>query len=503
MDWQALRSRHPVDRDMPERAGRLNALMAVRDNRLYDPIPHPFDEEFGGNGEYVPIRNRRPSVRSGLCRVVVDDAASLLFSEGHWPAIQAKTKDTVSALSGLIKAARLNETMLDAVTRGSVGSVVVWLRVLAGKPRFEVMDTANLTPKWAPDDPDRLVSVTERYKVKGSDLASLGYSITDLDLRADFWFQRLWDEQSEAWFAPLRVNSDELPQVDLSRSVIHDLGFCPMVWIRNLPGGIGPDGACTFEPAIDTVIEADYLLSQAGRGLNYSSDPKTVLIIEGETPPVIQGGATNALVLPKGGDAKLLEINGEAAKAVLGHVRELRAIALESIHGNRAPSERMASAQSGRAIELSWQGLIWLADRLRISYGEGALLSLLRMVCQASRVIQGGLTIGADDGVVLDPDGLELRWQDWMAPTPQDTLVTAQAVVTAYAGAVISQKTAVTRMASLLGVDDVTAEIALVEQAGAMKAQQALDVAAASKPDAADVRKDANDGPSETRTVTA
>jgi hypothetical protein len=60
---------------------------------------------------------------------------------------------------------------------------------------------------------------------------------------------------------------------DDDRSMSHRLGFVPMVWIRNLPGGRGVDGACTFRAAIETGIEIDYQLSQAGRGLKYSSDP--------------------------------------------------------------------------------------------------------------------------------------------------------------------------------------------------------------------------------------
>ena len=47
------------------------------------------------------------------------------------------------------------------------------------------------------------------------------------------------------------------------------------------------------------------------------------------------------------------------------------------MHGNRANADRLTAAQSGRALELMNQGLVWLADNLRISYGEGALLSLV------------------------------------------------------------------------------------------------------------------------------
>ncbi|XQZ98835.1 hypothetical protein ACOZ4Y_02580 [Komagataeibacter rhaeticus] len=102
------------------------------------------------------------------------------------------------------------------------------------------------------------------------------------------------------------------------------------------------DGPCTFERAIDTVIECDYLLSQSGRGLKYSSDPKLV-IKAGQADPAgaegdggTTGGSASALILPMDGDAKMLEINGDASGAMLAQYKELRAIVMEQIHGNRA-----------------------------------------------------------------------------------------------------------------------------------------------------------------------
>src|ERR1700691_1870063 len=131
--------------------------------------------------------------------------------------------------------------------------------------------------------------------------------------------------------------------VDEARSVPPALGFVRCVWIRNLPGasasGDPVDGACTFRAAIETQIEIDYQLSQAGRGLKYSSDP-TLLIKEpaASDGQLIRGGG-NALVVSEKGDAKLLEIGGTAANAVIDYVRTLREFALEGVHGNRANAD--------------------------------------------------------------------------------------------------------------------------------------------------------------------
>lgn len=388
--FKTLQATFPQDRDYPERAFRLSILTRVLNGTIYDGLKHAFHEEDNGAGEYIKLRERRPSVRYGLCKLVVDDSVSLLFSEGHFPEIDCgsdtKARD---ALQRLIKETGLNAVMINAATRGSVGSVAIMLRVLNKRVFFDVMETAYLTPTWNADAPDMLEKVTERYKTKGSALKAAGYTVPDDELNADFWFQREWTEAEETHFEPWKVEeTNKTPARDDARSVTHNLGFVPVRWVRNLPGGDTIDGACTFpDEAIDTGIEIDYQLSQVGRGLKYSSDP-TLLIKE----PALSDGtmvrsASNAITVGADGDAKLLEINGDAASAVMDYVRMLRELALETMHGNRANADKISAAQSGRAMELMNQALIWLADRLRISYGEGALLDLLNMVTKASQKI--------------------------------------------------------------------------------------------------------------------
>jgi hypothetical protein len=354
----------PHDADYPERTRTLDILRRVLDGTFYEVLPYEFHEERTSAGDYIPLRKRRPSVRYPMPRIVVEDSVALLFSEGHFPGIDSPDRAVRDALANIVRDARLNSIMTEAGLRGSIGSVAILLRVLRGRVFFDVMDTLYLTPHWDAEAPDTLDCVIEKYKVAGSVLAAQGYDIADPD--ATYWFMRCWDSRYETWYEPWTAGEGLEPRIDQSRSVRHGLGFVPLAWIRNLPGGTAIDGACSFRSAIDTSIEIDYQLSQAGRGLKYSSDP-TLLIRE---PAGLDGdmvhGAANALVVSEKGDAKLLEIGGTASSAVIEYVRTLRELALESLHGNRADASRLTVPASGRALELMNQGLVWLADNLRV-----------------------------------------------------------------------------------------------------------------------------------------
>jgi hypothetical protein len=453
----------PRDPDYSPRTRILDILHRVLDGTLYDVLPYQFHEERSLGGDYIPLRSRRPSVRYGLSRVVVEDSVSLLFSEGHFPTIDCAEPTVRSVLTDIAKEARLNQIMTEAAICGSVGSVAILMRVLRGRVFFQVLDTTYLTPAWDPEAPDSLSTVTERYKVAGKRLAENGYEIANPEV--DYWFERQWDPEREIWFIPIAVGATEPPKIDLERSVRHGLGFVPIVWVRNLPGKSATndpnDGACTFRPAIEAQIEIDYQLSQAGRGLKYSSDP-TLLIKEPATSDnQIIKGAGNALVVSEKGDAKLLEIGGTASAAVIEYVRTLRELALESVHGNRANADRLTAAQSGRALELMNQGLLWLADNLRISYGESALLSLARMVVRASQIYS--LRVMERDVPALDASArLTIKWPRWYPPTADDRQKDAQTLATLVAAGLISRETAVKAIADTFDIEDVPGELGAI-----------------------------------------
>jgi hypothetical protein len=472
--FQTIARTIPRDPDFPARCWWIDVRTRLLDGSFYDGLSYDFHQETRGEvGQYVPIAERRPCVRSGLLRSVVDDSVSLLFDEDHWPALEGGEADKAARdqLAALARQMRLNETMMAAATVGAVGSVCLLLRILGGgrsfRPFVQVMNTMYLTPEWDPTAPDTLVKVTESYKVTGDELRQRGYVIDDGDLRERFWFERQWDAEWETWFLPWKVGDSEpasIRRIDETpgRTTRHDLGFVPMVWVKDLPGGDAIDGTSTLtQEAIETVIQIDYQLSQCGRGLKYSQDP-LLLIKEpaGGDGPFVRS-ASNAITVDAEGDAKLLEINGAAAAAVLDYCRALREMALESLHGNRASPEKLAAAASGRSMEMMNLALIWLAGRKRITYGDGGLLPLLSMIARASERLP--LTVGGGAPETIQLTGpLCLRWPDWYAPTAQDRLQMATALQTHIGSGTLSVETAVATIAADYAIADVPAELAAI-----------------------------------------
>lgn len=475
------------DKDYPERKFTIDVLTRVIDGKLYDNLKYCFLDEYKNDGrspdDYIPIRERRPSVKFALCKTVVNDSVSLLFSEGHFPDVDCEDETTRETLQKIIKHSKINALMIDAATKGSVGSVAIQLRVLEQRLFIDAHNTQFLTPVWKKSAPDTLEKIIEKYKVTGQALKDLGYPIKNDELKVEFWFHREWGAAKEIWFTPYFVSEHQwsatssmpkVPVIDTKNTINHALGFVPWVWVRNLPGGDEIDGKCTFIDAIDTSIEIDYLLSQGGRGLKYASDP-TLLIKEpvtGSDGKIVKG-AGNAIVVDASGDAKMLEINGTASAAVVEWVKFLRELALESIRGNRSDASKLSAAQSGRAMELMQQALVNLSDTLRISYGEGALLSVLKMIAEVSNKMP--LLVDGEKITKLNPK-LSLRWPAWFPPTAEDRMNTATTLKTATESGFMSRETAVSTISADYDVEDVAAEMALIamESAERAKIEQSL-----------------------------
>lgn len=450
---------------LPDRAQTINVLTRVLDGRLYDNLRYQFSDEYSSGNEYIPLKHRKPSVRYNICRMVVEDSVSMLFGEGRFPTIDCKDGPTKDLIASLIDESNMAEIMIDAATRGSVGSVAIGMRILKGRVFWQAMPTMALTPAWDPDEPDRLLSVTELYQVKGKDMQA-AYHLTDDQAALTYWFKRVWDFAAETWFLPLSTEDLSLNKpylIDAARTVRHELGFCPLYWVRNLPGGDQIDGGCTFASAIETQVEIEYRLSQGGRALQYASDPLMMI----REPAGSEGGemvrsASNAIIVGADGDAKMLEIDGAASAAVVEFCRALRDIALETMHGNRANPDKMAGATSGRAHEMMASALIGLVDKLRLSYGR-CVLRLLQMVVMANKKLPLRLEDADVEAGALTNKRLKLQWGPYFVATISDKQMMSATLGQLKAAGLISRESAVEQVCDYEEIQDAKTELAQID----------------------------------------
>lgn len=484
MDFEELKNRYDQDHDYPDRAFDLEMYRRVLEGTIYDCLKYPFyqtTKSYGKNGEYIPLSQRRPCVRYRLAKVVVDDSVTLLFGEGRFPSVHCEDLGTKDNLTKIINDRHLNLVMIDAATKGSTGSSAILVKVIEGRLFFKASYTAYLTPTFNPKNPDEIIAVTEKYKIYGKELKALGYTEKLVD-EETYWFMRKWDLQSEIYYIPWKVaeNEKHIPQIDEARTIVHNLDLMLIVWAKNLPGSDSDiDGLCTFQDAITTNIELDYQMSQCGRGLKYSSEPLLMIRNPGlNTQGQAILGEGNIIEVDEGGDAKHIEISGDGCRAVLEYAKALREVILENIHGNRSTPEKTHTVQSGKAMEMLNQALIWLTDKLRITYGEGMYLNLLKLIIKISqktdifieneRIKQGSFKAN---------ELITLKWSDWFAATRDDRLKDAQTMSTLTKGArLMSTQTAVASLADEYDIADTQAELKEInkESEQDVKNQQSL-----------------------------
>lgn len=487
----AERFKLKLDKDWSMRECRLRILKMFLDGSIYDELS-PYHMEYTGGGEvggnsgqYIRLVDRRPSVTYRIPKIIVDESVSMLFGEDHFPKASCDHDDrkTSDFLLYINENCKLKYAMLDAAKVGSIGSVCIVVKVLEGKFYFEVLGTRRLTPVFDQKNPDVLVNLVEKRKVDGATLMAHGYDGIDKeDKNKYFYVVREWNVTEEIYYKPYKVEDEEgednfKPVRDEQKSSLHDLGFVPIVWIKNTPTCHHIDGECTFEAAIDVSVEIDYQLSQLGRLLKYNSDPTLVV----KNSSSLEGNqlikSVGMLNLDEKGDAYLLEMSNASTTAVIEYVRCLRDLALESVRGNRANPDKLSSIHSGKALQMLNSSLIALVSEMRLTYGEYGLIAIYRMVILIYfsgkyEIDSGEFSPSSQDCV----DHIKLKWPDWYAPTPQDKLQEQQTFSGYEAGGILSKETIRSNIQDKYGIIDIEDEAKRVatDSEEELKYEQAL-----------------------------
>lgn len=482
----------------PNRVIQLDALDRLRDGTIYSTLRYPFSQEFDGQGgqDYIELAKRRPSVRYDLAKIIVDETSAMAFGKGHAPYAEfydpleddaaegdqgeGESSDSkIDLLNKIVaylrRVALTDAMMVEAMVKGSSGSAAVIVKIKPDKtPWFRIIAGKFGHPTFHEDNPDLLIQLDEIYETTAEELLKRDY--TWAELRRDpteaykkdtkYVINIRLGLENEQWMKPLRL--DEYARLGLPKDEkdpdngvyeweeddtrIWAHGWknkVPAQWVRNLQEREEIDGPCIYAEIADLIIEIDYLLSQTGRGFKYSMDP--LLAFEKDVGTAIQlplGGdglsdqytvkaniaRTPARALRSDGSIKMLEIAGNGLTAAREFIKLLREWALEVIGGMKSDQEHAGGPQSGRALEILHQALVWLVDRLCNDYGDGLLIPLINLCFVGLK--EGIIELkGISKEKIPDLDlPTRLVWPEWQLPHGSDLYQTVQALVMAAGG---------------------------------------------------------------------
>jgi len=442
----------------------------------------------GGQMDSLPIKFRRPSTPYHLAKVIVDRFTGLLFTESRHPRIRCPgDSDTEDYVAGIADVTRLWARCIEARQfGGATGSACMSFMFDEGRPVIEVHDPRWTTPKFVSRTNKKLTAIEERYQYP----EEVFNPKTERYEEIAFWYRRTIDIRKDVLFKPVPVGSGDEPDWDnlIEREVEHGHGFCPVIWVQNLPvkGEVDGEGDCSG--IFDLCDAIDMLLSAGNQGTILNCDPTPVLSTDKEDWPVLRKGSANAVKLEKGGGFSYAEITGAGPKAALEMADKLRSLALEVAQCTLEHPD--VANRTATEVERSTESMNSKGDILREQYGQHAVLPLLEMIIAAARklgtprAVNGEVTrstISIPPRVIEDETGnvtvverklgpgapLQLLWSGYAKPSIKDASDAATAASTAKAAGLIDSESASQYVAPYFNVENPRAMIAKAKEEAA------------------------------------
>lgn len=553
-----------VPADKIETTPRARCLGRLRDyyaGRQYKGRPD-FWTGKTNNGPPVPVRERAPCVIYPLPRAIVQQAARFTFGEGRFPRVcvepieaddapgpgLALSEDEAGALEELVSAiidqARLRAGMRTALKGGlTVGTGVTILSVRKGRFRAEYPRAEHCWPTFVPEGDGEVESLVWCYRFNKLVMERDGQLVE----RAHFFRRDITATEYVVYQDALIEGGKEIRWVrDEEQSRAHGLGFCPVVWTRNLceefDGSV--DGEGIYDGLFDEFDALNLALSQRHRGINYwgSPQPWETGVADGEGPAATARTAGSqrkrkddgGYSAPSGGGEParaiavddiwryenpetkvgLLETTGKAFEAATKHVDDIRGRILEAVNVvMHDPSALTSKGElSGKALALLFAPLLGLVDELRDCWWPHGLRAVLEMALRMIAVLVPAKTIflprvgevaqilqrfrvQVEGRELWHPPPLTPIWGRYFSPSEAEVKASVEAATAAVDGGFITKKTGAAYVADDFGVRDVEAEVEEAEEHSLEAAEKMLEAdGAGAKPGAEDVEEGAPGG---------
>ena len=439
------------------RSEKLEELNKYYLNKQYDGLVAW--ETKGQDGQYVPVRQRKPRLIFPFAKVLSSRITSKIVGKSNFP--EFKTPDdpeTEQFFKAVLKASMLRSKLYDPLRSMCVtGSAFIRFYMVGGTIRTEWYNGNNCYPVF--NAAGELDSIRIRYIYETPELDNTGKRIMR-------WFQLDLSSQVDVAYDNPEYNQNEEPKFEVVGRVAHGLGFVQGEWFRTSEDKHSPDGDSLVDGVLDFIDELNYNVSQSSSAVSYNQDPQLTLkgMDEEETENLIRS-STKSWNLGREGEAGFVEssmngvtIAGDLRDKVKVHIQDIARVVLLD------PEKIVGNAQSAKAMEVMHGPMVELIDEIR-PFVEKSILKLIQKISLVV-LIQNkrGEQLPFNIPPGWQPSTLmpEVTWPPIFAMTMED-LQKKVGVASAVAGASIMSRETMTRwLAADFGVENIEEEVAKV-----------------------------------------
>jgi hypothetical protein len=437
--------------------------------------------------DYIPMRRRQPSATMDLARVIVDRFTALTFGKEHFPLITVVgDPDAEDFARTLCTESKLPSKLMEARgLGGACGTSVMSWGFVDGRPTVEIHDRAWVyVIEWADYEQRKPARALKIYPFKKR------VRVQKMMKEREFYCARYWDADVDVKWPeiPKEVAKTDQWLEEPHTIVRHEVGFCPVYWVQNLPNSQDDDGWSDYEEQEADFDDLDCIKSATSGGIKLNVDPTLVVHASpSQNEGVVHKGSRHAIYCEKG--AKYLELAGTAMEAARKYMRDARQDELDKASCVLVDPEKMSGAGiSAAAIKMRYMPMLAKCDLLREQYGA-VLVEILKDMLKVARTL--GEVKTDEDGerywapVELSPRVEEvegeqvnmvertpgqsslvgLSWPPYFPATWLDRKDAIGAAKEATGGKqVLSQRTAVESISPLYDIEDVDAELDLIAE---------------------------------------
>lgn len=349
-----------LNRKATHRSDDLELLEQYYDNEQYDNLTK-WEDALDVNGEYVPVRKRKPRIIWNVAKLLTDKVAGKLIGSSVFPkfTIEDNPEDT-QFFRVVQQAAGFRRNLVTPIKKTLLmGSGFVRFYIVNGIMEMEHCSSNHCYPKF--DEVGELEEIEIKYVYEDEN---------EQDAAGKFkqkWYRMVLSKTTDILFDNPEYKEGAKPDFKVVAQADHNLGWVQGEWLRTSKHKFDCDGDSLVSDILDFIDDANYSLSQSSQAVSYNQDPQLTLnkMDEDEIDKLIRS-SQKGWNLGREGEAKFLEstMKGvEVAEENRDHNRHRMLEVVRVILHD--PEKIVGNASSAKAMETLNGPLVELIDELR------------------------------------------------------------------------------------------------------------------------------------------